>query len=143
MKYLSTAVILIIIILAGIGMTGALAADDLNAPAANPMASAKSDLCPGSSHMWYGVIAMIKRQSPDLASQDIIKEWQAGASLAEVAAAHDVDANAIKDTIMAQTDSQLDAAVAANRMSEEKAEYRRNHVLTMLNWALTVTPDAL
>ena len=143
MKCISAGIVLIIIILAGLGITSALASEDPIEPSANPLASAKSGLCPGSPHMWYGVIALIKRQAPDLASQDIIAEWQAGASLAEVAAAHGVDADTIKDTIMAQTDSQLNAAVAANRMSEEKAEHRHNHVLTMLNWALSITPDAL
>ena len=145
MKRISFAIIpfiaVLIAVLVGASMTSA--GDDH--PSSDNVSASVTPLTytagPGSSHMWYGVAAMIAAEATDLESLTIVEQWEAGESLADIAVAHDVDPDVILETITSQTARQLDHAVAGGRMTRPTADEYLGKVTQMATWALTMKVD--
>ena len=140
MKRISFAIILIIVALTGASIASAIESGNTSEAPTHSTTTVEFTAGDGSSHMWYGIVAMIKREAPELESRDIIAQWEAGASLAEIATAHDIDPDAILETITSQTARQIKRSVATGGMSQEKADQRQQHIFELVTWALHITP---
>ncbi|HEX7975569.1 MAG TPA: hypothetical protein VF498_14260 [Anaerolineales bacterium] len=58
----------------------------------------------------------------NLNEQDLVNELQSGKSIADVAKEHNVDLNQVKQTVLADAKTQLDAAVSAGKLTQAQED---------------------
>jgi hypothetical protein len=79
---------------------------------------------PGDGHWGRGLGLEAAAEAIGISTDELRAALQDGSSLAEVAAAHDVDAQVVVDALVAEVTARLDEAVANGRLTEAEAEER-------------------